>query len=31
MTKKLITYHQQKMKVESNENELTEREKGNSL
>ncbi|MED1303523.1 DNA-binding response regulator [[Bacillus thuringiensis] serovar konkukian] len=27
MTKKLITYHQQKMKVESNENELTEREK----
>ncbi|PEN71791.1 response regulator [Bacillus toyonensis] len=27
MTKKLITYHQQKMKLESNENELTEREK----
>ena len=27
MTKKLITYQQQKMKVESKENELTEREK----
>ncbi|MDZ5609473.1 response regulator transcription factor [Bacillus pseudomycoides] len=27
MTKKLITYHQQQMKLEPNENELTEREK----